>query len=243
MVKSTITSRYVEISEKVNNLAYNRPWQREKVTLVVVTKKQPIENCLEVISAGATDLGENYPEEVIKKYPPEIFKNTRLHLIGHLQSRKIQFLGKAFSYWQTIDDLGTAKKVSDIYFDKGKKLPSLIEVNLSYEESKNGMVIGNNDQEMQFIESIKRLLKLPGIQLCGLMTMGFYPETPETNRKIYQTCRVLQQKIQEHYKLDSFCELSMGTSNDYGTAIMEGATFVRVGELIMGKRLPKVKIQ
>jgi hypothetical protein len=96
---------------------------------------------------------------------------------------------------------------------------------------------------MQFIESIKRLLHLPGIQLCGLMTMGFYPETPETNRKIYQTCRVLQQKIQEHYKLDNFCELSMGTSNDYGTAIMEGATFVRIGELIMGKRLPKVKIR
>lgn len=237
MVRSTISSRFIEIYERVTDLSNHRLYQKGKVKLVVVTKKQPIEKCLEVISAGATDLGENYPEEAITKYSAETLNNTELHLIGHLQSRKIQFLEKAFSYWHTIDYLGAAKKVSDRFSEKGRILPALIEVNLSNELSKNGIVIRDDSQEKQFIESIQSYLDLPGIKLCGLMTMGYYPITPDTNKNLFQKCRILQQKIQEHYKLNDFCELSMGTSSDYGTAIMEGATFVRIGELIMGKRL------
>jgi uncharacterized pyridoxal phosphate-containing UPF0001 family protein len=117
---SAISRRYIETYEKINTLSNSRFWQKGKVTLVVVTKNQPVEKCLEVISAGATSLGENYPEEAVQKYTTNVLNKIQLHFIGHLQSRKISLLERVFSYWHTIDEYSSAKKVSNRFYENGR---------------------------------------------------------------------------------------------------------------------------
>jgi PLP dependent protein len=233
----TIRSRYGEVFDKVNTFSNIRAWQKGKTRIIVVTKRQPIEACLEVIDAGATNIGENYLEEANEKYNCGIVGNLNLHMIGHLQSRKAKLLDPLFSFMHTIDRTDIASKVSRLYEEKNKSLKVLLEINFTDEISKSGFEITNDDQKEKFHQSFTEILNLPGISICGLMTMGYFPSTPERNREVFRKCRILFEEINNRYSLRTFNELSMGTSGDYLTAIQEGATFVRIGELIMGKRM------
>lgn len=238
-MKDSIASRYDAVYQQVNDLASSRIRNGDQIKLVVVTKKQPIEKCREVIDAGALYLGENYPEEATEKYRSEEYKKVQLHLIGHLQSRKAKLVHPIFSYWHTIDRFEIAEKVNFIYEKNGIKLNSLIEVNLTHETLKSGFCMADEEDEKLLFSDIAKMLNLPGLNLCGLMTMGYYPDTPETNRSIFRNCKLLLENIQERFRLEQFTELSMGTSGDYATAIEEGSTIVRIGEKIMGPRSSK----
>ena len=105
------------------------------------------------------------------------------------------------------------------------------------EFTKNGFRVNDTTEYANFINSFEELLKLEGLNIIGLMTMGNFPENEETNREIFRACRRLLNTIADRYKVKNLCELSMGTSGDYKTAIAEGSTMVRIGELIMGPRV------
>ena len=233
----TIRSRYAEVCDKVNTLSNNRDWQKGIIRIIVVTKRQPIEACQEVIDAGATNIGENYVEEANEKYNTGISYKVNFHMIGHLQSRKSKLLDPLFSFMHTIDRFEIAKKVSKLYEEKEKCLKVLLEVNFTEELSKSGFRMNNDYEKKVFLNNFDTIRNLPGISICGLMTMGHFPSTPERNREIFRKCRILLEEINNKYSLNEFKELSMGTSGDYPTAIQEGATFVRIGELIMGRRM------
>lgn len=235
----TIKTRYAEVWDKVNSCSNKRNWQTGKTSIIVVTKRQPIESCLQVIEAGATNIGENYPEEAVEKFSLGTTYNVNFHMIGHLQSRKVKLLDPLFSFIHTIDREIIAEKLSNLYVEKKKCIKVLLEVNFTAEISKSGFNIKNEFEKRNFFNHVKAIRNLPGISICGLMTMGFFPSTPETNRGVFKKCKLLLEEMQNELSLSEFNELSMGTSGDYLTAIEEGATYVRIGELIMGPRIEK----
>lgn len=235
-MSESIASRYQRIFDEVHTLASRRAWQRDNLKLIVVTKKQKIDACLEVIAAGATDFGENYAEEAAEKFNNINNGKLNFHLIGHLQSRKIRLLFPLFSTLQTLDSLEISEKVNRYYAEKKAKINALIEINLTEEMNKSGFTINNAFEIEQFYYHFEKMIKLPNIQINGLMTMGYYPENEETNRLIFRRTKEIQEKLKEKFNLEGFEELSMGTSGDYQTAIQEGSTMVRIGEKIMGPR-------
>ncbi len=235
-MSESIASRYQRIFDEVHTLASRRAWKRDNLKLIVVTKKQKIDACLEVIAAGATDFGENYAEEAAEKFININNGKLNFHLIGHLQSRKIRLLFPLFSTLQTLDSLEISEKVNRYYAEKKAKINALIEINLTEEMNKSGFTINNVFEIEQFYYHFEKMIKLPNIQINGLMTMGYYPENEETNRLIFRRTKEIQEKLKEKYNLEGFEELSMGTSGDYQTAIQEGSTMVRIGEKIMGPR-------
>ena len=236
MTMNSITSRYISIYDEINYLANKRIWQTGKIDLIVVTKKQSIDRCLEVIEAGATNLGENYAEEAVKKFNLILPKSISIHMIGHLQSRKVKLLYPLFSYMQTLDSIEISEKINQFYESKDDSIDALIEINLSDQEGKSGFKIRNKIEEIEFEKNFQRILLCRKIRIKGLMTMGDFPYNRDTNRFIFRRMKKILEKLKEKYNLEDFNELSMGTSGDYQTAIEEGATMVRIGEKIMGAR-------
>jgi pyridoxal phosphate enzyme (YggS family) len=232
----SISSRYRKTAETVRKLSKVQFGNEEKVKLIVVTKSQHLEACLEVIAAGATDVGENYPEESVEKFDGVDLGSIDLHMIGHIQSRKIKLLQPLFQYIHSIDSMELATKVNNYYTQQERKVNVLIEVDFTSEFTKSGFRVNDPNACLNFVTTFEDFLRLESLNIIGLMTMGHYPENEETNRNIFKTCKTLLNSISDRYKLDELCELSMGTSGDYKSAIAEGATMVRIGELIMGPR-------
>ena len=232
----SISNRYKKTEDTVRKLSKVQFGNEDKVKLIVVTKGQPLEACLEVISAGATNLGENYPEESVEKFAGVDLGRLDLHMIGHIQSRKIKMLHPLFQYIHSIDSMDLANKINNYYTQQERKVKVLIEVDFTSEFTKSGFRVINPIDCVNFTNTFAEFLKLEALNIVGLMTMGHYPENDETNRKLFKACKTLLNSISDRYQLDALCELSMGTSGDYKTAITEGATMVRIGELIMGSR-------
>jgi pyridoxal phosphate enzyme (YggS family) len=217
---SEIRERFIEVSRRIHAAGERAGRKTDSVKLVVVTKGQSVEKIVEVIAAGATCIGENYPEET------------------HLQSRKIKYIVDDFSMIHSIDGLEIARDLNAKLQLAQKTLPALLEVNLSGEESKHGF---NGWEEKNWPKLVDQWLllwtQLPFLDFIGLMTMPPFTENPGNSRQYFRECRKLLRFVQERNGKTSFDQLSMGTSLDYEVAVEEGATFVRIGEAIMGKRI------
>jgi PLP dependent protein len=234
----TIKERFEEVNEKIHLACLESARNDADVNLIVVTKWQPVEKIIEVCEAGASLLGENYPEETVDKIK---ILNGRAkpewHMIGHLQSRKTKLLYPDFSMIHSVDSLEIAEKINRLFEEKNTVFDALIEVNIAGEASKNGFQAEDVKKRDDFIKTFEKLLELKHIKWCGLMTMPPYAFSKEQNKACYNLCRELQVSLKEKFHLDSFTQLSMGTSSDFETGVKCGATFVRVGEAIMGKRI------
>ena len=177
----SITSRYKTVYDEVNFLANKRTWKTGIIKLIVVTKKKNIEDCLEVVEAGATNLGENYADEAIEKFRNELLRGVCVHMIGHLQSRKVKLLYPLFSSIQTLDSLEIAEKINRHFGNIGKSIDALIELNLSTEAGKSGFRLCTLLEEIEFYRTFQKLLTLSSIKIRGLMTMGDFPKNIDTN--------------------------------------------------------------
>jgi pyridoxal phosphate enzyme (YggS family) len=191
-----------------------------------------------VLQAGTSQLGENYPEETVAKMP-SIHGRPSWHMIGHLQSRKIKFIIDGFSMIHSIDREEIAIKLNDALQSCEKRLPALVEVNLSGEETKSGFSAWDEKEWPALADRIIKLNDLPAMDFIGLMTMPPFEEDPEASRKYFSKCRKFLEQIQKRMQKPEFCQLSMGTSIDYAVAIEEGATYLRIGQAIMGERTYK----
>ncbi len=232
-----IAENFQMVQTKINDACIRSKRDPAEVKLIVVTKNQPTPKINEVIHAGARRLGENYPEQLAQKIA-EIDQTSKpaWHMIGHLQSRKIKYIVEYFSMIHSMDDLGTAVKLNNACIATGIQLPVCIEVNIAGEISKYGLDASDKDKWGLVLEFALELMKLSHLNPIGLMTMPPYAENGEVNRVFFAKCRQLLEYIRQRTDLATFCELSMGTSSDFQVAIEEGATFVRIGEAIMGAR-------
>lgn len=235
MMSDEIRSNYLGVLEKISNCATKVGRDPSSIHLIVVTKGQTAEKVNQVISAGAAYLGENYPEETMVKIPL-INGQVEWHMIGHLQSRKIKYIVDQFSMIHSIDRDEIAQKLDTQLAITNKTIPALIEVNLSGETSKSGYAAWDETTWEGLCEHFMGLMQLKHLQFCGLMTMPPFTANPDHSRNVFKKCQKLMGQVQKRTGNKSFNELSMGTSLDYQVAIQEGATFVRIGEAIMGKR-------
>lgn len=205
--------------------------KREEVKLIAVTKTVDVDDINEAIECGITDIGENKPQELARKY--EIIGNkVNWHLIGSLQTNKVKYIIDKVYMVHSIDRLSLCDEIQKRAENIDKKINCLIQVNISKEESKHGIF---KEDAIEFIKTISN--NYPNIKIKGLMTMA--PNTQDKNL-IKDTFKGLKNlaNIIEKESIDGVSMecLSMGMSNDYDIAIKEGATFIRVGTSIFGKR-------
>lgn len=202
----------------------------DEVLLVGVTKTHPVEFIEQGISLGISDVGENKAQEFVYKY--DIIKNkVKWHFIGHLQKNKVKYVVGKAALIHSVDSLELAETISKRATQIGIVQDILIEVNVSGETSKFGM----RGDELK--DLLLQMADLPGIRIRGLMTMAPNVADEMVVRGVFRGLRSLRDKLVEEGtgNLD-LKELSMGMSQDYPLAILEGATIIRVGSLIYGHR-------
>lgn len=233
----SIQERFKLVNERIVKACIQTGRKREDVKLIVVTKGHDSTSIIEVVKAGASILGENYPEETMRKID-EIDGQVApvWHMIGHLQSRKIKLMYPSFTCVHSIDSLELAQKLDRFYEEKNATVDVLLEVNIAGEESKFGFDASSEPNREALLPTFESIFELKHLRLIGLMTMPPYAEEPSQNEACYNLCYDFCKVIREKYGLSQFRQLSMGTSVDFENAVKCGATYVRVGEAIMGKR-------
>ena len=198
--------------------------------MIAVSKTKPVSDIEEVLTTGILDYGENKVQELSDKY--EVLpKNIRWHMIGHLQRNKVKYLIGKVVLIHSVDSLRLAEQIEHEAAKADIVMPVLIEVNVAEEESKFGTT---SEAAMQLVEPVS---KMPHIKIRGLMTIAPFTDNPEDNRIYFRKLKQLSVDIKskniDNVDMD---ELSMGMTGDYEVAIDEGATMVRVGTGIFGKR-------
>ena len=206
------------------------------VTLVIAAKQRTKEEIEELIEAGATDLGENYVQEAQRMHEQlgEIAKKIRWHMIGYLQTNKINKVIPIFGIIQTVDSYEKAQAIDKRVEAAGKTIiPIYIEINIGSEDSKAGI-----KPEYEVIENlVKQISGLSHLSLEGLMTMGPRFGDPENSRQYFKRTKEIFDKIKKlNLPNVSMKTLSMGMTNSYKVAIEEGSNMVRIGTAIFGER-------
>jgi pyridoxal phosphate enzyme (YggS family) len=208
-----------------------------KIRLVVVTKGQPVEKINAITDAGVNDLGENYLEEAIPKI--ELLsqrKDLIWHMIGHVQSRKASGVSHYFGYVQSLDSLKLAHRMSQALEGLKTEMSVLLEFNVSGEETKFGFPAWQEGRWSELLPELREIVIQPNLAVRGLMGMAPYTQNPESARPYFQRLCRLREYLQYQIPDRDWNELSMGMSADFEIAIQEGATIIRLGEAIMGKR-------
>lgn len=201
-----------------------------EITLIAVSKTYPVEAIKEAVIHGNRDFGENKVQELMDKIP-EIEKEVRWHLIGHLQTNKVKYIVGQVELIHSVDSIKLVDEIQKQSLKKGVISNILIEVNIAKEDSKHGVYL----EEMQ--DFLNHIATLSHVRVQGLMTVAPYVADPEENREVFKGLYNLSVDIQKQ-NIDNISTgiLSMGMSNDFEVAIEEGATMVRVGTAIFGKR-------
>jgi len=208
----------------------------DAVHLVVVTKGQPLTIVQSAIQAGAKILGENYAEEAIeKKLAMNADSSIEWHMIGHIQSRKAEMVAGNFRMIHSLDSLKLAARLEQNLKKSGITIPALLEFNVGGEENKYGWLAKDSGSWSKLLPDLEQILGFPHLKITGLMTMPPYNDDPERSRSYFIALRKLREYISMQLGLE-LKDLSIGTSNDFEIAVEEGATFVRIGEAIVGKR-------
>jgi pyridoxal phosphate enzyme (YggS family) len=234
---SQIRERYQRTLERIAAAARASGRDLDSVRLVVVTKAQPLEVARAAVQAGARILGENYPEESVSKilsFGPE--SSVEWHMIGHVQSRKARLVIEHFDLLQSLDSLKLAERLDRMALEAGRVLPVMLEFNVGGEESKFGWPAAREADWPGLYPDIEAILGLESLEVRGLMTMPPLETDPEDARLYFRTLRLLRDHLAARYPRAGWRELSMGTSADYGVAVQEGATLVRIGTAILGSR-------
>ena len=227
----SISANYAKIAQQVPDY----------VTIVVSCKTRTAEEIEEVIDAGATNIGQNYVQETGQIYVALRKKaaKVRWHMIGHLQTNKINKALRIFDVIQTVDSAEKAAAIDKRVERAGKQIvPVFVEINIGSEDSKAGIKPQEHEPFEEYIEKlITDMSELEHLRVEGLMTMGPRFGNPEESRPYFTRMRRIFEKIRE---LDltnvDMKYLSMGMTNSYRVAIEEGSNMVRIGTAIFGER-------
>lgn len=227
----SVAENLAEIRSRIDELARSAGRNPEEVKLIAVSKTKPVSLIKEAVAAGALDLGENKPQEIVSKYPEFEGDSVRWHMIGHLQKNKVRHIIDKAELIHSVDSLALAEEINKRAEAIGKIQKILIQVNVTGEDSKSG--VSPDDAA----ELCREISKLNNVRIMGLMTISVSGYTYEENKSVFDSLAVLAARI-EDMKIDnvSMKELSMGMTHDFDAAIAAGATMVRVGTAIFGAR-------
>lgn len=199
----------------------------KNVTLIGASKSQSIEKIQEAHLAGLNHFGENYLQEAEEKIQI-LDERITWHFIGSLQSRKAKRISEIFDWVHTVDNIKVARKLNDCRPELKGPLNVCIQLNIDSEKTKSGLL------EESLENLIEQTLELQKIKIRGLMVIPKPRETEEEQIKVFKKVSLINASLIE--KGFEFDTLSMGMTTDYAAAIQEGATMIRVGTGIFGKR-------
>jgi pyridoxal phosphate enzyme (YggS family) len=227
MLEERVRSNLESVLDRMAEAARYSGRATEAVRLIAVTKKSPPAWIRPLVSCGVRDLGENYPQELWKKAEAlaDLGASIHWHLIGHLQSNKVKKTIPLVKIIHSVDSLKLLRFLNDAVTGFGTPPKVCLEVNTSGEASKHGWT---SEQILSDAEAIARCQSIP---IVGLMTIAALGTTAETARRSFVRLRELSETLRRNTDLP-LCELSMGMSNDFETAIQEGATMVRIGSAL-----------
>lgn len=214
----TIRANLARIEARISAAAARAGRAPADVRLIPVTKTVGVRECRILRDLGYTHLGENRVEHAEEKVVV-LGAGVTWHMIGHVQRRKAREVTQLFGRVDSVDRIELAESIEARSAALGKKMPVLLEVNVSGEESKSGFT------PEQLAAAVEQVRAMPHLILEGLMTMAPLVDDPEAARPVF---RGLAQLAAKH----GLKVLSMGMSNDYEVAIEEGATEVRIGTAI-----------
>ena len=223
-----IAANTEEVRQRMRAAAVRSGRSSDSVSLVAVTKYVDAEQTRMVVKAGCQDLGENRPQQLWDKSTaladePKI----RWHQIGHLQRNKVARTVPLIQLLHSVDSLRLLAEVDRAAATVPRRLPVLLEVNVSGDAAKHGW------EASEMNEVVTSALEFSNVEVSGLMTMASLGGNVETMRRNFSDLRELRDRLQrEAGGAASLSELSMGMSNDYEIAIEEGATLVRVGSAL-----------
>ncbi len=220
-----IKKRIEAIRERIDR-ACEKVGRKDQVKLLGATKGVPIEKIKMAKEAGLTLFGENYVKEAKEKIPK--IKGATFHLIGHLQRNKVKDAVTLFDLIETVDSIKLADEIEKRAEKTGKKVKAFIEVNIGLEPQKSGVLPDELESLIEHISNCKN------IELLGLMTIPPYTNDDKQTRLYFRKLRELRDRIDP--RLSFLKELSMGMSEDFELAILEGSTIVRIGRAIFGER-------
>lgn len=232
MEKSSIdifNENFKAIKQKIATAAKKSGRTEDDIILLAATKTVDVETVNYAIKSGINFIGENRVQEFLSKdadYLP-----VHKHFIGHLQTNKVKDIINRVELIHSVDSYRLAEEISRQAVKNNKTMDILLEINIGNEQSKSGFAFEEG------ISAVEKISKLDGIRIKGLMAIPPICENPEQNRPYFAKMKKLFVDI-DTKKIDnsSMDILSMGMSDDYEIAIEEGATTVRIGTALFGKR-------
>ncbi|EFO81569.1 alanine racemase domain protein [Oscillochloris trichoides DG-6] len=237
-----IALRLEQIHARITAAAHRAARHPADITLVAVSKTHSPDHVRAAVAAGCYTFGENRVQEAAPKIAAlqDLPRRPRWHMIGHLQRNKARLAVELFDLIQSVDSLRLAESLNQHAHDLGRRVPILLQVNVSGEVSKEGFAlpggIANHAAYAQLSTEIERILTLPNLEVRGLMTIPPLAEEPEASRPYFRLLRELRTDLARRWPQANWRDLSMGMSDDFEVAISEEATIIRLGRAIFGER-------
>lgn len=226
----SVAENYRGIEKRVCEACKRSGRDPKNVTLIAVSKTKPVSMLMEAYEAGARVFGENKVQEITEKYP-EMPKDAKFHMIGHLQTNKVGQVIDKVSMIHSVDSVHLAEKIEKEAAKRELVMDVLLEVNAAREESKYGFFLE------EVIPALEIIGKFPHLKVRGLMTIAPNVENAEENRIHFKNLYQLYVDIKsKNIDNGTMSALSMGMTGDYEVAVEEGATMIRVGTGIFGSR-------
>jgi len=226
----SIADNLAHLHEQITEACRRANRSSNDVALMAVSKVHPVEMVLEAYAAGQRLFGENRVQEFQEKAPHlTALTDAEFHLIGPLQSNKTAKAAELFDAIDAVDSLKIVQRLNTTAAALGKKLPVLVEVKLSHEESKHGLA----PEELPSL--LAAMAAFESIETVGLMTVPPWSEDAEVARPYF--CELRRLRDVSVARFPRVTQLSMGMSNDFTVAIEEGSTCVRVGTALFGRRV------
>ncbi len=224
---------YQNILTKISDSAQKSARQLDDIRLIAVSKTRTAEEVNALMQLGQRAFAENTIQDAMTKIPILPHHDIEWHFIGHLQSKKAKYIPGYFQWLHTLDSLKLANRLTSAFsrLQPGASLQCLVQVNLAEDPDKSGVT------EKALYPLLESILAQPAgaLKLRGLMTIGVH-NNDDMTRQIFARLRQLLEGCQQRFGLSEFDQLSMGMSGDYLLAIEEGATMVRIGSALFGKR-------
>ena len=227
MTFGALPERLTQVRAEVARRQATGGWTHP-VTLVAVTKGFGLDAVEAALAAGLADLGENRVQEALGKIDTRIGANAAWHMIGHLQRNKAKHVPGRFVLVHSVDSAALAEELDKRSAEHGLTLRVLVQVNVAGEEQKSGC----SPAEARVL--VRALASHTHLALEGLMTVGPLTDDVEVQRRTFRALRMLRDGLQEEGLW--LPALSMWMSGDYGTAVEEGATILRLGTALFGPR-------
>lgn len=230
--QAALGERFANIRRRIKCALERSRRPEDSVTLIAISKTHPAKIVQDLISLGATDLGENRVQEAETKIPLVGRDKARWHLVGHLQANKARRAIRLFDVIHSLDSLELARRLNRLCIEeRTENLTVLIQVDLGLEQTKSGVLQSNVKQ------LARELTKCERLRLNGLMTLPPFFENAEETRPFFRRLRELRDDLAaDNLFTNGHGDLSMGMTHDFEVAIEEGATMVRIGTAIFGER-------